>query len=318
MATQAPSMERTQPSVDSLRPLTSDGGSIRSGRVDSPSRRALRRFARHRLAMFGLVVLILMALVAIFAPFIAPYPYYEQDLMHARQPPSPEHLLGTDTFGRDVLSRLIYGARVSLAVGIVAVSIYETIAIILGSISGYYGGRVDMIIMRIVDVVMTLPWLIVIVFMVSILGPSIFNTMIAIALLGWPGPTRLVRGQILSLREMDYVIAARSVGTRPNGVIFRHVLPGVVAPLVVHATFGVANAILTEAALSFLGLGILPPAASWGNMMNAAQELVILEQMPWLWVPPGLAIMLAVLSINFVGDGLRDALDPKGLLASKA
>jgi peptide/nickel transport system permease protein len=268
--------------------------------------------------MFGLIVLLLMALAAIFAPVIAPYTFYEQDLTRSRQGPSAAHLLGTDTFGRDVLSRLIYGARVSLSVGLVAVGIYETIAVILGAISGYYGGTVDLVIMRIVDVVMTLPWLIVIVFMVSILGPSIFNTMIAIGALGWTGPCRLVRGQILSLREMDYVMAARSVGVQTDRIIFRHILPGVIAPLVVNATFGVANAILTEAALSFLGLGILPPAASWGNMMNAAQELVILERMPWLWVPPGIAIMLAVLCINFVGDGLRDAFDPKGLLASKA
>jgi peptide/nickel transport system permease protein len=311
-------MERAQPQADPFRPAAANDESIGSRRIDSPTRRAMRRFARHRLAMFGLVVLALMVLAAIFAPVIAPYTYYEQDLAHSRQPPSANHLLGTDTFGRDVLSRLIYGARVSLAVGLIAVAIYETIAVILGSISGYYGGTVDMVIMRIVDVVMTLPWLIVIVFMVSILGPSIFNTMLAIALLGWPGPTRLVRGQILSLREMDYIMAVRSVGVQTNRIIFRHILPGVAAPLVVNATFGVANAILIEAALSFLGLGILPPAASWGNMMNAAQELVILEQMPWLWVPPGIAIMLAVLCINFVGDGLRDALDPKGLLASKA
>ncbi len=318
MSTQAPGMEQAQPQAGPFRPAMANDADIGSCRVDSPTRRAMRRFGRHRLAMFGLIVLCLMALAALFAPFIAPYTYYEQDLAHARAAPNAAHLLGTDTFGRDVLSRLIFGTRVSLSVGLIAVGIYETIAVILGAISGYYGGTVDLVIMRIVDVVMTLPWLIVIVFMVSILGPSIFNTMIAIAALGWTGPSRLVRGQILSLREMDYVMAARSVGVQPNRIIVRHVLPGVVAPLVVHATFGVANAILTEAALSFLGMGILPPAASWGNMMNAAQELVILEQMPWLWVPPGIAIMLAVLCINFVGDGLRDALDPKGLLASKA
>ena len=317
MSTQAPGMEQAQPQAGPSRP-TIESADIGFRRQDSPNRRAMRRFARHRLAMFGLIVLCLMALAAIFAPIIAPYPFYKQDLAHARAAPTAAHLLGTDTFGRDVLSRLIYGTRVSLSVGLVAVGIYETIAVILGSIAGYYGGTADMVIMRIVDVVMTLPWLIVIVFMVSILGPSILNTMIAIGILGWTGPSRLVRGQILSLREMDYVMAARGLGAQPARIIVRHILPGVVAPLVVHATFGVANAILTEAALSFLGMGIQPPAASWGNMMTAAQELIILERMPWLWVPPGIAIMLAVLSINFVGDGLRDALDPKGLLTRRA
>jgi len=287
--------------------------SMAAQRVDSPGRRAFRRFMRHKLALFGVALITIMAFIAIAAPLIAPYTYYEQDLRNFRQPPSSAHLLGTDGFGRDVLSRLIYGARVSLSVGLVAVAIYEVIAIILGSLAGYYGGKVDWIIMRIVDVVMTFPWLMIIIFMVSILGPSLFNTMLAIGILGWTGPTRLVRGQLLSLREMDYVTAARSIGVPAGRIISRHLLPGVVAPLMVHATFGVATAILVEAALSFLNLGVQPPIASWGNMMSAAQELVILEQMPWLWVPPGICIMLAVLSINFIGDGLRDALDPKGM-----
>jgi peptide/nickel transport system permease protein len=282
--------------------------------LESPGRRALRRFMRHRLAMFGLTVLVIMMLVAVLADVISPYLPAEQDLSRFREGPSSVHLLGTDSYGRDVLSRLFHGARVSLSVGIIAVGIYESIAVILGSISGYYGGKTDWLIMRIVDVVMTFPWLIIIIFMVSILGPSIRNTMIAIGILGWTGPTRLVRGQILSLREMDYVTAARSLGASNRRIITRHVLPGVVAPLVVSATFGVAGAILTEAALSFLNMGVLPPAASWGNMMTAAQELVILERMPWLWVPPGVCIMISVLAINFVGDGLRDALDPRGMV----
>ncbi|MEM7117680.1 MAG: oligopeptide ABC transporter permease [Chloroflexota bacterium] len=286
--------------------LTAD---FASQRIDSPGSRAMRRFFRHRLAMFGMVILIIMGLSALFAPLIAPYDPAAQDLVNFRQPPSAAHWLGTDGFGRDVLSRLIYGARPSLSVGLIAVTVYELIAVILGSIAGYYGGRVDWVIMRVVDVVMTFPSLIIIIFLVAILGPGLQNTIIAIAVLRWTEPTRLVRGQILSLREMDYVLAARSLGGKDGRIIRRHVLPGVVAPLVVHATFGVATAILLEAALSFLNLGILPPDSSWGNMMTAAQELVILEQMPWLWLPPGLAIMFAVLSINFVGDGLRDALD---------
>ena len=263
--------------------------------------------------MFGLAMIMIMVVMAIGAPLFSPYSYSEQDLQHSRNAPSAAHWLGTDSLGRDVLSRLIYGGRVSLSVGLLAVGIYETIAVTLGAISGYFGGKVDWIIMRVVDIVMNFPSLMIILFMVSILGPSIFNTMIAIGLVGWTGPTRLVRGQILSLRELDYVTAARSLGAPHRRIILRHVLPGVVAPLVVHATFGVAGAILTEAGLSFLGLGVMPPTASWGNMMSAAQELIILKRMPWLWAPPGIAIMLAVISINFIGDGLRDALDPRAM-----
>jgi len=285
--------------------------------IESPTQRALRRFRKHRLALFGISLLLFLAIIAIGADILAPYRYSAQDLTRYREGPSPAHWLGTDSYGRDVLSRLMVGARVSLAVGLVAVAIYEAIAIILGSLSGYYGGVVDWIIMRAVDIVMTFPWLIIVVMMVSLLGPSVFNAMLAIGILGWTGPTRLVRGQILAIREMDYVLAARCIGVQSNRIILRHVLPGVVGPLVVNATFGVAGAILTEAGLSFLGLGVQPPMASWGNMMFDAMELTILEGMPWLWVPPGVCIALSVLAINFVGDGLRDALDPKGMLQKK-
>lgn len=282
----------------------------------SPGQRAIRRFLRHRLAMFGLVVLIGMILLLLAAPWVAPYDYEVQDLARFREAPSAAHLLGTDSFGRDVLSRIIYGGRVSLSVGLVAVAIYETIAVVLGALAGYYGGKVDTLIMRLVDVVMTFPTLIIIIFLVTILGPSMYNAMLAIGFLGWTGPTRLVRGQILSLRELDYITAAHAMGVPARRVILRHILPGVVAPLVVHATFGIATAILTEAGLSFLGLGVQPPTASWGNMMSDAKELVILEQMPWLWVAPGFCIMLSVLCINFIGDGLRDALDPRGKVSA--
>lgn len=283
-------------------------------KADSPFRRAMARFLRHRLAMFGVTMIVILAVLAIAAPVVAPYEYQAVNLSRTREAPSADYWLGTDTFGRDVFSRLVYGGRVSLAVGLVAVGIYEAIAIVLGLVSGYYGGTVDWVIMRVVDAVMTFPWLMIALFLVAILGPNVFNLMIAIGVVGWTGPTRLVRGQVLSIREMDYVTAARSIGVSRSRIIARHVFPGVVAPLVVHATFGVAGAILTEAALSFLGLGVQPPTPSWGEMMSAAQELVILERMPWLWVPPGLAIMVAVLSINFIGDGLRDALDPRQLI----
>ena len=296
-------------------PLTSDTFVFRG--IESPGRRAWRRFKKHRLAVFGSILILIVALTAIGAEVIAPYEYQEQDLSRYREGPSAAHWLGTDSYGRDVLSRLIYGGRVSLSVGLVAVVIAQSIAIVLGSIAGYYGGMPDWIIMRLVDVVMAFPWLIMVIIMVSLLGPSVFNAMIAIGVLGWTIPTRLVRGQILAIREMDYVLAARCLGAPNRRIILNHVLPGVVGPLVVNATFMVAGAILTEAGLSFLGLGVQPPIASWGNMMFAAMELIILEDMPWLWVPPGVAVALSVLAINFIGDGLRDALDPKGMLESK-
>jgi len=313
MSTPVQSAEALTPRIEQS--AQANAGSFVRQQVDSPWRRARRRFFRHRLAMFGVVILTLLILIALLAPLLAPYDYAEQNLRRFREAPSADYWLGTDSFGRDVLSRLMWGARPSLAVGLLAVTVYEIVAIILGSLAGYYGGKVDWIIMRAVDIVMTFPSLIIIIFLVAILGPGLQNTILAIAVLRWTEPTRLVRAQILSIREMDYVLAARALGVPDGRIIRRHVVPGIVAPLVVNATFGVAVAILTEASLSFLNLGILPPAASWGNMMSAAQELVILEQMPWLWLPPGLAIMLAVLSINFIGDGLRDALDPKGVLA---
>jgi peptide/nickel transport system permease protein len=316
------SAEHTEPDLSQLA-KTADGGDpgwdlgVSDAAFESPGRRAVRRFFRHRLATFGLAVIIVMALMAIFASHITRYPPSQTDLTRYRKPPNAANWMGTDTLGRDVFTRLIYAGRVSLSVGLIAVGIYEAIAVVLGSISGYYGGRVDWVIMRAVDVVMTIPTMIIIIFMVTILGPSAFNTMLAIGLMGWTGPTRLVRGQILSLREMDYVTAARSLGSSDARIIVRHVFPGVVAPLLVHATFGVASAILLEAALSFLNLGVQPPTPTWGNMLSDAQSLVILESMPWLWVPPGLAIMVAVLAINFIGDGLRDALDPRGMVEGR-
>jgi peptide/nickel transport system permease protein len=293
------------------------GGTLERPRIDTPGRRTLRRFRKHRLAVVGLIFILVVALTAIFADFIAPYGYQEQDLSRYREGPTAAHWLGTDSYGRDVLSRLIYGSRVSLSVGLIAVFIAEGIAVILGSIAGYYGGKSDWIVMRLVDVMMAFPWLIMVIMMVSLLGPSVFNAMIAIGLFAWTVPTRLVRGQILAIREMDYILAAHSVGAPSRRIILRHILPGVVGPLVVSATFLVASAILMEAGLSFLGLGVQPPIASWGNMMFAAMELIILQDMPWLWVPPGVMVALSVLAINFIGDGLRDALDPKGMLQAK-
>ena len=276
-----------------------------------PRRRFVRAFARHRLALAGLVVIALLAFAALFAPIVATHDPYRVDLLAASQGPSRDHWLGTDEVGRDVFSRLVYGARVSLSVGLVAVTIYTAIGVILGAISGYFGGLVDGLIQRLTDTVMCFPTLIIIIAAVSITGPSIWNVMLIIGLLTWTGTCRLVRGQFLSLREREFVEAAQAAGVGDLRLIFRHILPNALAPVIVSATFGVAAAILTEAGLSFLGLGVQPPTASWGNLINLAQSATILQRMPWLWAPPGILIAIAVLSINFVGDGLRDALDPR-------
>ncbi len=274
-------------------------------------RLAWRRFLRHRLALFGAGVLVLLTLVAVFAPWIAPTDPNRLDLMLAREGPSASHLLGLDVVGRDVLSRLIYGSRVSLSVGILAVSIYMVLGIILGCIAGYFGGRIDMFISRLIDAVLSFPALMLILVIVGLLGPSIFNIIIAIAVLSWPEVARIARGQTLAAREETYVLASEAAGAPPRRIIVEEILPNILSPIIVDATFGIARAILTEAGLSFLGMGVQPPTASWGNMLNDAQSLSILESMPWMWVPPGLMIFVATVSINFVGDGLRDALDPK-------
>jgi peptide/nickel transport system permease protein len=269
------------------------------------------RFRRHRLAVIGFSVLVILSLSAIFAPLIAQHPPNAVDLSAYRMPPDSDHWLGTDSAGRDVFSRLLYAGRVSLSVGLVAVGIYVAIGTVLGGLAGYFKGWVDGVIMRLADMVLSFPAIIVIITIVSIVGPSIVNVMVVIGLLGWPPIARLVRGEFLTLREREFVVASVATGAKSSRIIFRHVFPNALTPVIVNATFGVASAILLEAGLSFLGLGVQPPTASWGNMLNAAQSITILEQMPWLWIPPGMMIVLAVLSINFVGDGLRDALDPR-------
>ena len=278
----------------------------------SPRQLAWRRFRRNRLAMLGLVTIIVLSVIAILATVISPYDPLKPDVKAFGKPPSAAHLLGTDQSGRDVLTRLIYGARVSLSVGIVAVSIYLVIGTVLGAIAGYRRGMTDAVIMRITDTVMSFPALIIILAVVPVLGPSIFNIMLVIGLLGWPAVARLVRGEFLSLREREFALAARGIGATDRRIIFRHILPNVAGPLVVVASFGMADAIITEAGLSFLGLGVRPPEASWGQMLNAAIDVGTIIEKPWIWIEPAIAIAVTVLAINFIGDGLRDALDPRG------
>lgn len=270
----------------------------------------LHRFLRHRLAMAGSVVFVLIVLTAIFAPWIAPQdPYEVNEVFEA--PPSAEHLLGTDLVGRDVLSRLIYGSRISLIVGVGTVIIYVLIGGILGILAGYFGGKLDILIMRFTDIIMSFPYFMVILVLVSILGPAVSNVILALGLLGWPGIARIIRGSILTVKNSDYVKAGVALGYSHARIIFRHIVPNILAPVLVNATFGVSSAILMESSLSFLGMGVQPPTASWGNILTDAQSMTILSREPWLWVPAGLMIVVTVLSINFIGDGLRDALDPK-------
>lgn len=280
---------------------------------DTLFRLALRRFLRHRLAIVGLVILAVMIVLAVFAPWIAPYDPTKLDLRAIRQGPSAAHLFGTDTVGYDVFSRFVWGARTSLIVGFGAVAVSVLIGTTLGVLAGYYGGWTDAVISRVIEVLLSLPALLLVAIFVSVIGPSLQSVIIVIALLTWPQIARLVRGQYLVLRESEFITAARVIGAGDRKIMFRHLLPNVLGPLTVAATFYMAMAILLEASLSFLGLGVKPPAPSWGNMVAAATNANVLQNMPWVWVPAALAIALVVLAINFVGDGLRDAVDPRGM-----
>lgn len=283
-----------------------------SGRQhDTLLRLAWRRFKRHRLALVGLVILAFFVLIAILAPWLALFDPTKLDLRAIRQGPNEVHLFGTDPVGYDVFSRFVWGARTSLIVGFGAVAISVAIGTTLGTLAGFYGGWVDLTIGRIIDTLLSLPELLLVAVFVSVIGPSLESVVFVIALLTWPRIARLVRGQYLILRESEFVISARVVGATDRSIILRHLLPNVMGPLSVAATYYIALAILLEAALSFLGLGVRPPAPSWGNMVNLATNISTLQNLPWVWVPPALAIALIVLAINFVGDGLRDALDPR-------
>ena len=304
------SKNATQPVSQPVLPAPPLGPPLREYRATPLRAQIWRRFSRHKLAMIGMVILLILVLLAVAAPLVAGQDPYAVDLKSYRKAPNADHLLGTDSSGRDVFARLLFGARISLSVGVVAVSVYTALGLILGSLAGFYGGWVDSLLMRLADVVMAFPSLVLIITIASVVGPSIYNVMMVIGLLGWPPIARIVRGMFLSLRRREFVVAAQATGVQNGRLIWRHLVPNVLAPVIVAATYGMASAILIEAGLSFLGLGVQPPTASWGNMLNAAQSISILEGMPWLWVPPGMMIAITVLSLNFLGDGLRDALDP--------
>lgn len=273
-------------------------------------RQILRTFIRNKLAVLGIIVLIGFVFCAIFAQWVAPYDPLEMDLDGKFLPPgSKGHLLGTDNFGRDFLSRLIFGSRISLSVGLVVVSIAMVIGTSLGLIAGYFGGIPDIVVMRLVEIFYSFPFLVLAVAVMAVLGPSLYNVMLVLGLVSWPMYARLVRGQVLALREETFVEAARAVGAGSFRILVSHVLPNCFSPIIVTATMQVASAILSVAALGFLGLGAQPPTPEWGAMLNEGKRFM--RNAPHLITIPGLAIMLVVLSLNFIGDALRDALDPR-------
>lgn len=271
----------------------------------------IRKFMKNKLALIGAIMLFMIILSALFAPWIAPYDPSQTDLVNKLAAPSAEHLLGTDRFGRDILSRLLYGGRISLLVGFASVFGALLIGTTVGAIAGYYGGIIDAILMRFVDIVISIPAIFLLITIVTIYQPSVSKLILVFAITSWTNTARLVRGEFLSLRTQDFVLASRTIGTKPIKIIFSHILPNALGPIIVSATLLVGSVILAEAALSYLGLGIQPPTASWGNMLEDAQNFTVLLRAPWYPTFPGLLILITVLCFNFVGDGLRDALDPK-------
>jgi peptide/nickel transport system permease protein len=289
--------------------LTATGGGIAAETVETPAARAIRRFKRRKGALFALAVIAVFVAAAVLAPLISPYNPDLQTWSAVRQAPSAAHWFGTDDVGRDVLARVIYGARASLLAGVISVAIALVVGAPIGLIAGYLGGFVDALFGRITDALLACPFLILAIALAAFLGPSLGNAMIAIGITTTPIFIRLTRGQVMAVKVEDYVEAARAVGNPHWRIALVHILPNILPALLVQATLSIAAAIIAEAALSFLGLGQQPPAPSWGSMLNAAQRFLV--NAPWMAIWPGLAIFLTVLSFNLVGDGLRDALDPR-------
>lgn len=271
---------------------------------------ARRRAAWNRPAWVGGAIVTLALVVALLASVLSPYDPVEQQLARGLERPGWEHPFGRDKLGRDILSRVIYGTRISFAVGLTTVAVSAGLGIFIGALAGYAGGGVDEVLMRVTDIFLAFPGILLAIALMAILGPSLRNVVIALCLMGWVGYARLVRGQMLALREYEFTFAARAIGATPGRIMFRHLIPNALAPVIVEATFGLAGAIIAEAGLSFLGLGAQPPTPSWGSMLNEGRAFILVA--PHLTIFPGLAIMLLVLGFNFLGDGLRDALDPKG------
>lgn len=278
-------------------------------RKHTHTRDVLHRLMKNKRAVVGLVVIILLILIAIFAPFLAPYGYEEQDLMATYQSPNATHLLGTDNLGRDILSRLIYGSRQSLRIGVLSVAIAATLGITFGSIAGFYGGRLDNVLMRILDIYQSVPAMLLSIALAAALGPGINNAILAIGISTMAEYARLIRAQILTVREREFVEAARAINAGDGRIILKHVLPNAFAPLIVSITMNIGNSILAAATLSFIGLGAQPPLPEWGAMLSAGRSYM--RDYGYLVIIPGICIMVSVLAFNLLGDGLRDALDPR-------
>jgi peptide/nickel transport system permease protein len=280
-----------------------------NAQISGPYQEFWRRFKSNRFAVAGLIVIVALFVLSLCAYFLTPYDPNAIDAWHVLLPPSAAHPFGTDELGRDVLTRVIYGARVSLKVGFVAVGIAVAIGTVVGLFAGFYGGWMDSLLMRVVDIMLCFPTFFLILAVIAMLEPSIWYIMMIIGLTGWMGVARLVRAEVLSLKSRDFVLAARVLGASDLRIIFRHILPNALSPVLVSATLGVAGAILTESALSFLGIGVQPPTPSWGNILTSGKDFI--EFAWWLSLFPGVAILVTVLSYNLVGEGIRDALDPR-------
>ncbi|RPF50041.1 oligopeptide ABC transporter permease [Aquisalibacillus elongatus] len=278
----------------------------------SPYQLALRRFMKNKLAVLGVITMIIILFMSISAPLWTDHDPEQTNTAMIERPPSDEHILGTNSSGQDNWARLLYGSRISLAVGFSTMFVTLVIGILFGSLAGYYGGKVDSILMRFTDLVLALPFLVFALTLMAILNNvSIPLFILILSILSWPNLTRIIRGSFLSLREQEFVIGAKSIGASNSRIIFRHMIPNTIGPIVVNATLMIAVVIIAEAGLSFIGMGINPPTPTWGNMLNEALSVRILRQHWYTWIPPGVAIFITVLAINFIGDGLRDAFDPK-------
>lgn len=273
---------------------------------------AMKKFLHNKKAMFGVVIVVLLALAVIFIPVLMDLdPYTTDRTAGFNSAPSESHILGTDDVGRDLFARVLYGGRVSLFVGITSTIISVVIGIPLGLIAGYFRGAAESIIMRTADAFMSFPSMVLILVLVAVFGPSIFTVTVVIGVLGWTAIAKLIYGNVLSIREREYIQAAKTSGTSTWTILFSEVLPNAIPPVWANISFRVAGAILTESSLSFLGMGVQTPQASWGNIIYAAQNLMVLTARPWVWIPPGICIILVVVGFNFIGEGVRDALDPK-------
>ncbi len=286
---------------------------IKKEKSQSFWRGVLSRFRKDKKAVVSFYILLIIIISCIVVPFISPYSMETTNMSDEKRDiaPNSEHILGTDDIGRDIFTRLFYGGRISLGIALVVVFIECVIGIVLGSLAGYYGGIIDTIIMRLSEIFMSFPFMIFCITAVSVLGTGVKTLIIVLSILSWPSIARIVRGQILTLREMEYMEACEALGISDSKRIFKHLLPNVLAYIIVYATLGMASVILTETSLSFLGLGISPPTPTWGNMMQDARSTLVMQQKWWYWIPPGICIFLSVMCFNLLGDGLRDAVDPK-------